>query len=111
MATPEGAPEGTVQVPAVWVGAEDLPVEFVNQFVGVVHPGEVFLSLGTVVPPTIIGNTDEERKAQAESIRFVQVKPVARIALTPERLREFIGVLQQTMANYETMLQRMSDAP
>lgn len=93
--------EGYVQLPAVWVGAEDLPVNFVNQFVGVVQPGEVFLNLGTVVPPTILGATDEERRAQVESLRFIQVKPVARIALTPDRLREFIQVLNETLANYE----------
>ena len=108
MATPEQPPEGAVQVPAVWVGAEDLPVQFVNQFVGVVHPGEIFLTLGTVVPPAILGNTEEKRKAQAESIQYVQVKPVAQLALTPERLREFVRVLQETVANYEKLQERMS---
>lgn len=72
-----------------------------NQFVGVVRPGEVFLNLGTIVPPAIFGASDGERQAQAENIRFVQVKPVARIALTPDRLREFIRVLNETLANYE----------
>jgi ribosomal protein L10 len=101
VATPEPSPEGAVTVPVVWVGAEDLPVHFVNQFVGVVQPNEVFLTLGTMVPPTIIGATEEERKAQVESIEFIQVKPVARIGLTPARLQELIGVLQQTLSNYE----------
>jgi hypothetical protein len=101
MTTPEPAPEDTVTRPIVWVGVEDLPVHFVNQFIGVVAPHEVFLTLGTIVPPPILGATEEERKAAAESIQFVQVKPVARIALTPARLRELIGVLNQTLSNYE----------
>lgn len=76
MAVPEPRRgEGYVQVPVVWVGAEELPVQFVNQFVGVIGPGEVFLNLGALMPPAIIGETDEERKAQAESIPFVQVSP------------------------------------
>jgi len=112
MAVPEPRRgEGYVQVPVVWVGAEELPVYFVNQFVGVIGPGEVFLNLGAIVPPAILGETDEEKKAQAESIRFVEVKPVARIALTPERLREFVTVLNQTLTNYERTQRRLSNEP
>ncbi|MEK6328251.1 MAG: hypothetical protein AABM66_12125 [Actinomycetota bacterium] len=103
MATPEPPPEGTVAVPVVWVGAEELPVHFVNQFVGVVQPNEIFITLGSLVPPAIMGGTEEERKAQAESLQFIQVKPVARIAITPARLQELIGVLQQTLSNYEKL--------
>lgn len=101
MATEEPPPEGSVRVPVVWVGAEDLPVHFVNQFVGVVQPNEVFLTFGAIVPPAILGATEEERKQQAESIQFVQVKPIARLGLTPERLQELIKVLNTTLANYE----------
>ncbi|MGH2761931.1 MAG: hypothetical protein ACRDL4_02070 [Thermoleophilaceae bacterium] len=57
--------------------------------------------MGSIVPPPIVGATEEERKAVAESIQFVQVKPVARIGLTPARLQELIEVLQQTLSNYE----------
>jgi hypothetical protein len=90
------------QVPVVWVGVDDLPVHLVNQLIGVVHPHEVFLTFGTLVPPAIMAETLEERRAQAEAIPFVQIKPVARFGFTPDRLREFIGILQQTLANYET---------
>jgi hypothetical protein len=100
---PEPPPEGFIQVPAVWVGVEEMPVHFVNQIVGVVHPGEIFFTLGSLVPPPIIGATVEERKAQAESFQFIQVTPVVRFALTPQKLQEFIGVFQQTLANYERL--------
>ena len=89
------------QVPVVWVGVDDLPVHLVNQLVGVVQPNEIFLTFGTLTPPAIMAGTVEERRAQAEAIPFVQVKPVARLGLTPERLREFIAILEQTLANYE----------
>jgi len=100
VASPE-QPEGVVGVPIVWVGAEELPLLFVNQFLGVVQPGEIFIHFGALVPPAITGETDEERKAQAEAIQFVQVKPVARLAMTPARLQELIEILQQTLSNYE----------
>lgn len=95
-------PGGEISVPLVWVGADDLPVHFVNQFLGVVQPNEIFLVLGSLVPPPIMGATVEERKAQVESVPFVPIKPIVRLGLTPERLQELIGVLQQTMKNYDT---------
>lgn len=94
-------PEGARRVPVVWVGVEDLPVHFVNQFAGVVQPNEIFLTLGTVVPPAILGESEDERRAQAESIEFVQVRPIVRLGMTPARLRELIQVLNQTLSNYE----------
>jgi len=45
-----------------------------------------------------MGETIEERRAQAESIQFIQIRPVARLAMTPERLRQLIDTLQQTLA-------------
>lgn len=110
VAPDEEAPEGQRQVPLVWVGVDDLPVQFVNQFVAVVQPNEVFLTIGTLTPPAIMGDSIEERREQAESIQFVQVKPVARIAFTPERLQELIGILNQTLQNYETQQRMMGDA-
>lgn len=102
MGTPE-PPEGVVQLPVIWVGTENLPVHFINQFVGVVQPGEIHLTLGSLAPPAVIGATEEDRRAQLEALQFVQVKPVLRMALTPQRLREFIQVLQTTLQNYEQL--------
>jgi len=40
-------------------------VRFANAFIGVVGPGEIFLNIGAVVPPVIMGATAEEREAHA----------------------------------------------
>ena len=54
-------PEGAIEVPVVWVGVDDLPVQFVNQFLGVIEQNEIFLNFGSLVPPPIMGETIEER--------------------------------------------------
>jgi hypothetical protein len=90
-------------VPTVWVGAEDLPVHFANQFVAVVQPNEIFLTVGSLVPPAILGSTVEERKAAAEKITYVPVKPIVRLGFTPARLQELIEVLRTTLDNYEQL--------
>jgi len=97
------AGSGEVTVPVVWVGADDLPVQFANQFVAVVQLNEVFLTVGTMVPPAILGDTVEERKATAQKITYVPVKPIARLGFTPARLEELIRILQTTLKNYEQL--------
>jgi hypothetical protein len=92
-----------------WVGVEDLPVHFANAFLGVVGPNEIFFNIGSFVPPAIIGNTPEEREAQARSVMFLPVKPVARLALTPSRLDELIKALQDTRTNYENLMKAVQN--
>jgi hypothetical protein len=102
----EQPPEGAIQVPVVWVGADDLPVHHANQFVGVVAPGEVFLTMGTLIPPAILGETEDERRAMAEKVQFVPIQPIARIGLTPDGLKALMAILEQTLANYEKQPQQ-----
>lgn len=106
MATEE--PEG-VAVPIVWVGADDLPVYHANQFVAQVTNGEVFLTVGQMVPPAIVGSTVEERREQAEAIQYVPIKPIVRLAFNSARLAELISILQITKDNYEAQGKAFGD--
>lgn len=98
-----------IQIPTVWIGAEDLPAHFANAFVGVVAPNEIFLNVGSVVPPAITGATEEERETQVRSMGFLPVKPIARLALTPARLDELIRTLEETRNNYKNLLSALGD--
>src|SRR6266700_6143029 len=49
------ADEPSRSVPLVWVGVDDLPVYFLNQFLGQADGSEVYLTLGQVVPPALFG--------------------------------------------------------
>jgi hypothetical protein len=92
-----------VQIPASWVGAEDLPVQFANAFVGLVGPDEIFLTIGSYTPPATTG-TPEEREAQIRAITYIPIKPIARIGLTAARLDELIRTLEETRKNYENLM-------
>lgn len=93
-----------IQIPTSWVGAEDVPVQFANAFGGVVGPNEIFVLIGSYVPPPVAGQTQEERDASIRSIAYIPVKPIARIGMTPARLDELITALQETRKNYETLM-------
>lgn len=94
------------QLPVSWIGAEDLPVLFANTFVGQVEAeqGVFFLTIGQIVPPALIG-TPEEKVEQLEQISYVPIKPVARLALTRERLKYLIAILQTNLDQHDQILQ------
>lgn len=63
------------EIPVSWVGAEELPILYANQFVGQVHEDTFFLTIGQLVPPALIG-TPEEQAEQLEEIAYLPVKPL-----------------------------------
>lgn len=96
------------EIPLTWIGAEDLPVLFVNKFVGQVEPEEhaFYLTLGQALPPALIG-TPDERLEQLERIAYVPIKPIARLAFTKSKLEELVAVLQTNLDQYERLTRRM----
>ena len=94
--TSEPEPEpAAVPVPVVWVGVDDLPTVKINQFVLQVDPaGDVFLTVGTLTPPVLLGDSAEELRKQVEAIGYVPIRGVGKYALSARHLHELIGVLQ-----------------
>lgn len=90
-----------IEVPIVWVGADELPVLYANQFVAQVDRDEVFLTVGQMLPPPILGATEADRRESAKTVQYVPVRPVARLAINPARLQELISVLEITKENLE----------
>ncbi|MDP9265290.1 MAG: hypothetical protein M3O91_04110 [Chloroflexota bacterium] len=85
--------DGTpIQVPVVWVGIDETPIYFLNQFLVQTEADEIILTFGALASPVLLG-TPEERRQQAEAVRFVPVKVLGRYGLTEHRLRELAGLL------------------
>jgi hypothetical protein len=97
-------------IPTTWIGAEELPVLFVNSFVGQIHPqeGAFYLTIGQTVPPALVG-TPQEQAEQLEQIAYVPVKPVARLALTRSRMEELVTILQMNLENYDQIRQQLTE--
>jgi hypothetical protein len=100
------APEG-VALPLRWVGVEETPLLVANQFLGqVVGPGEVILNFGAVMPPPILPGTPVE---ELQEYTYVPVTAAARLGLNRTNLEQLIGVLQQTLANHDQVVQAMGE--
>ncbi len=87
--------EEAIVVPVVWVGGDDLPTLTVNQFLVQVDGDEIYLTIGTMTPPALIGDTPEDLQAQALKIGYVPIRTVAKLSLSPRRLRELRGLLER----------------
>lgn len=88
---------------------EDLQSHFVSDTV-VQHQPDVFvLSFFEVWPPAILGESDEEKKRAIDAIDHVEAKCVARLVLTPSKMREFLETMSENLRNYEHMMQIQSE--
>src|SRR3954464_6601258 len=96
-------PDG-VTLPVAWFGVEDMPIllgtAFVSQF-DAQTLDSLTLTVGQVTFPAITGTTDQEREEQLQSVAFVPIKPVVRLALTPARARELIATLEANLDQLE----------
>jgi hypothetical protein len=96
---PESAkPEEPVFMRVAWPDWAKTPVSFANQFVIQNNGPEVYLTIGQLAPPPLIGSP-EEMRAQAEAMEFVPVVPIARLVLTLEGAEQLHGALGQHIAN------------
>ncbi len=79
-----------------------MPILLVNQFLGQVgQQSEVILTFGQFAPPAILGETQAERERQAEGVKHIPIKPVARLALTRAGLEQLVSILHQTLENHD----------
>lgn len=97
-------PEG-IAVPVVWLGPEEVPILHANAFVSQFDPqtlDSLTLTVGQMTAPAIAAATPEEREEQIRQVAYVPVKPVVRLALTPDRARELVATLQANLDQLET---------
>ena len=89
-----------ITLPLTYLGLEDIPILFANQFVIQHEKNEFILTVGQLQPPILLG-TPEDRKEQAKKLTYVPIRVVARFGLTRQRLTELIEVLQSNLRTYD----------
>ena len=92
--------QDTITLPVTYLGLEDVPILFANQFVIQHEKNEFVLTVGQLQPPILLGSP-EERKEQAKRLTYVPIRVVGRFGLTRQRLAELIEVLQSNLRTYD----------
>jgi hypothetical protein len=88
---------------------DNLQSNFVSNIVVQHQPDHFILSFFEVWPPAILGNSDAETQKVLDSVDRVDAKCVARLVLTPARMKEFVQLISENLVNYEHMMQNQAD--
>ena len=92
--------QDAITLPVTYLGLEDVPILFANQFVIQHEKNEFILTVGQLQPPILLGSP-EERKEQAKKLTYVPIRVVARFGLTRQRLVELVEALQNNLRKYD----------
>jgi hypothetical protein len=92
------------EIPLTWIGADELPLLWVNRFVGQSLQDHMVLTIGQSVDPALIG-TPEERITQLEQVAYVPIRPVARLAFSRTTCETLIGILNVILEGYDRQQQ------
>ena len=92
--------QDAITLPVTYLGLEDVPILFANQFVIQHEKNEFVLTVGQLQPPILLGSP-EERMEQAKKLTYVPIKVVARFGLTRQRLAELIEAFQSNLKIYD----------
>lgn len=92
--SPDPPEASGVFVRVQWPDWADVPLSFANQFVLQNNEHEVYLTIGQLAPPLLVG-TPEELRAQAEDLQFVPAHCIARLIMTLEQTKQLHGALTQ----------------
>ena len=83
-------------IPIRIVGAEEIPMSYVN-YVFVSHTtDEFFMTFAQIHPPYLLAPTKEE----VGQLTHIPAKVVARIALTPSKMKELIDALNENYKKF-----------
>jgi hypothetical protein len=94
-------PPERFELPISWVGLEETPISYANQFLIQYQPdGSFVLAVGVATPPALIGRPDEVAEQMAD-VTFVPVRTLTRVVLSPAKLKELIATLQANLDNVE----------
>jgi hypothetical protein len=89
-----------------------LPLLYANHLVSQFQPDEgmVYITFGETVPPPFVGDP-EQIKEQVEALDALEITPLARLAVTPDKLRDFVRVLSDNLSKYDAVRALLAGQP
>lgn len=84
-------------VPIHVEGAEEIPMSYVNHIFVTHTTDEFFVTFSQIHPPYLLPPVKKEQVAQ---VTYIPAKVVARVALTPSKMKELIDTLGENYKNF-----------
>src|SRR5262249_27412992 len=89
----------SVMRPIRWQSPDEVETKLATHIVVQHTEHEFILSFFEIKPPIIVG-TPEQREKQAQDLSFIQAHCVARIAITPGRMEDFLELMASNMEKF-----------
>ncbi len=97
----ENIEEHPVEIPVVWGSAEHLPTSYANHLYVIHSEGEFFIVFGEATPLPGFPRGDLPDK--------VEIRPLVKIAVAPERMKEFVRVINANFERYQARKTEQSE--
>lgn len=94
-----------VNLPIDWYIPEDMETKFATNLVVQWTDKEFILSFFETFPPFLFG-TMEEQQAKIKELKSAHAKCVVRIVVLPERMNEFVKILQDGLEMKSKMIKQ-----
>lgn len=98
----------TKQLQLERVFPENLQTHFVSNLVIQHDPESFTLSFFETWSPLLTG-TPEEMQQQFDAIDKIEAKCVARMVLTPSKMRQFVQAMSENLSNYENLMREQTE--
>ena len=94
----------SVTLPVLWKKADNIPTVYANQLI-ISHAtqGEFFLFFGEMTPPATVNPADYPE--------YLEVTPVAKIAISPENMLRFAEVIAGNIESFKAKLVQRQEKP
>lgn len=101
-------PEGSRRVPIAFQFPANPTTSYATNFIVQHTRHEFIVSFFEAQPPVLLG-TSEERQLELERVGAVPAYCVARITLSPARMRQLIDLMKGNYERYEQMIRASRD--
>jgi hypothetical protein len=100
-----------LKLPLALTDFNESPIMFANHFLVEWQPDEFVLAISQLDAAPIVGDTLEERRANARAMGELPVHTLSRVAFTRRRLIELVGLLQDRLREHDRALGEREKQP
>ncbi|MDE2103956.1 MAG: hypothetical protein KGL39_42360 [Patescibacteria group bacterium] len=90
-------------IPIEWHEVANAPTIFANHLMVQADQHEFYLCFVDIAPPFLEGDTDQERLEALRKVQNVKARPVARIAISADRLENIVTTLRDSLEKFRAM--------
>lgn len=98
-----------IAIPVEFVFPDDIRACFSTLFTIQHEPDFFTLSFFEVFPPLLMAASPEDRQKKMGDIKSVQARCVARVAVTPNKMREIQAAISENLDRYDSMVNSEDD--